>query len=271
MDILRSFVTIVDTGSMVRASEHVFLTQSALSLQMKRLADIIQQPIFRRHQGAMQLTPAGEMLLGCARDILALNDETIAKIGGRLSGPARVGMVQDFADVLLAGVLARFKRLNPDIQLEVRVANSAELRELIDNDLLDLALYLGDVNDQTSVVGAETAWFGDEELLAHPILPVALMAKPCLFRDAAISSLEQMGRPYSIIIDTPSISVLRAVVESGLPVTCRTGAFLSHRFAPLALGEDPPLRISYNLAMRPRSHPAIESLAELMRAALSNL
>ena len=144
MDLLRSFVTIVDTGSMARASEHVFLTQSALSLQMKRLADIIQHPIFLRHQGTTTLTPAGETLLESAREVLALNDLVIAKLGGRLVGPVRIGMVQDFADLILSGILARFRRMNPDIQLEIKIGNSSELKELIASGLLDIALYLGD-------------------------------------------------------------------------------------------------------------------------------
>ena len=270
-DLLRSFVTIVETGSMARASEHVFLTQSALSLQMKRLADILQQPIFQRFQGAMVLTPAGEALLESARSLLAINDQIIAKLGGRLAGPARIGMVQDFSDAILSGVLARFKRLNPDIQMEIRVAPSTDLMDLVSSELLDIALYLGFEEDESSVVAADLAWFGEPDLLTQPILPVAMMAKPCFFREAMIASLEASSRPYGIMIETPSISVLRAAVESGLAITCRTGAFLGHHYVPLEFGEGPLPKIHYKLAMQNAPHPAVESLAELVRAALINL
>jgi len=271
MDLLRSFVTIADMGSMARASEHIFLTQSALSLQMKRLADIVQQPLFRRHQGATVLTPTGEILLGCAREILALNDRALATIGGRLTGPARIGMVQDFADVILSSVLADFKRLNPDTQMEISVSNSIELKDLIAADLLDIALYLGDISDNAAVATADMAWLGDAKLLDEPVLPIAIMTRPCLFRDAAIGALEVAGRRFSIVLETPSLSVLRASVEGGLAITCRTSGFLGHRFAALDVGVSPLPKISYCLGARHSAPPTIASLAGLIRGAVVNL
>ena len=271
MDLLRSFVTIVDTGSMARASEYIFLTQSALSLQMKRLADIIQQPIFQRYQNTTVLTPAGKTLLEYARKVLALNDEVIANLGGRITGPVRIGMVQDFADVILSNVLTRFKRSNPDIQMEIKIANSADLCEMLQSDLLDIALYLGEHDDEASIMDADLVWLGDPELLALPVLPIALMSKPCLFREAAMDALEELGKAHSVVIETPSISVLRAAVESGLAITTRTQAFLGKRHPVLDLELKPLPKISYNLGIRQSPHPAIESLAELIRGAIQTI
>lgn len=270
-DLLRSFVTIVDTGSMARASEHVFLTQSALSLQMKRLADMVQQPIFRRHQGTTTLTAAGETLLRYARDILSLNDSLISEIGGRVVEPVRIGMVQDFADAILSRVLTRFKRLNPEIRMEIRVGNSTELKELIASDLLDMVLYLGNADEDGAITTAATSWLGDPDLLAEPILPVAVMTKPCLFRDAAICALDANKRAYSIAVETPSISVLRAAVQSGLAITCRTSAFLAEYISPLDL-DGPELKaVSYNLSVRASAHSTIQSLAGLIRNEVEKL
>ena len=270
-DLLRSFVAIVDTGSMVRASERVFLTQSALSLQMKRLADIVQQPIFRRYHGATSLTPAGETLLQSAREILALNDQVVSKLGGRLTLPTRIGMVQDFADAILSDVLAQLTRLSPHLQLEIRIASSAELQELISVDLLDIALYFGDQDDESAISVANLEWLGKADILARPVLPVAMMGKPCLFRDAAMESLENSGRDFNIVVETPSMSVLRAAVESGHAITCRTPAFLGERWTPLTISDLALPQISYKLSIRPDPHPTVELLADLIREAVTNI
>ena len=270
-DLLRSFVTIVDTGSMVRASEHVFLTQSALSLQMKRLAEIIQQPIFSRQHGSMKLTPAGERLLTCARTILALNDELIASIGGRIAGPIKIGMVQDFADLILSGVLERFKRLNPDIRMEIRIGNSAELQDQFAAGLLDITLYMASPDDEKAVATAQMTWLGDPDLTLQPVLPIAIMTKPCLFRDAATSMLDASNRPYAVALETPSVAVLRAAVESGLAITCRTPAFIGNRFEPLDFGGAPLPRIAYGMAVQQSAHAAVTNLAGLIETAVMRL
>ena len=143
-DLLRSFAAIVDSGSMLRATERVYLTQSALSLQMKRLEEILQIPLFRRDGRRLALTSAGETMLGFARDILSMNDRAVAALAGEtLAGPARVGLVQDFAETLLTGVLSRFAKLNGETQLQVRVGGSAELLELLAADRIDVALCMG--------------------------------------------------------------------------------------------------------------------------------
>lgn len=271
MDLLRTLVAIVDTGSMVRASEHIYLTQSAVSLQMKRLSDILQQPILTRQQGSLRLTPVGERLVASAREILALNDSLIAEIGGRLTGPVRIGMVQDFADAILSGVLSQFKRLNPDLRMEIRVSNSEDLKDLFAANLLDLALYLDDADTPDANAKAQMAWLGDPDLLLQPVLPVAIMTKPCRFREAAITALDSIGRPFTIALETPSTSVLRAAVHSGLAVTCRTIAFLGNQFQPLDIGCGPVPEIGYVVSVRPSANSTISALAELIRGSVSKL
>lgn len=271
VDLLRTFVTIVETGSIVKASEHIFLTQSALSLQMKRLADIIEQPIFKRFQNTTNLTPAGHILLDHARKVLALNDSVVAQLGGRIAGPIRIGMAQDFADVILSTVLSRFKRSNPDIQLTFKIASSSELREMLDAGLLDIALYLGEKSNKDTVVEADVIWLGDPELLVLPTLPVALMSKPCLFRDCALNELDKNKVPYTIVIESPSTSVLRAAVESGIAVTNRTHAFMGNKFSALDIGLNRPQTVTYDLGIADTPHPATQRLAELIRAAIKVL
>ena len=226
-NMLRSFVAIVDTGSMLNASEQVFVTQSALSLQIKRLEELIQQPLFIRDGRRLSLTPVGELMLGYARRVLSVHDEALAAIhAGRFSGPVRIGMVQDFADMLLTGLLARFAELHPDAQIFARVAGTAELEDMLERSQLDVVIGYAAPGHAHAIRTATTHWLGEESLLEKDVLPLAVLEKPCRFREAAIAALDAQRRPWRIAVETPNLTTLRAAVAAGLGVTCRTDIFM---------------------------------------------
>ncbi|USQ98305.1 LysR substrate-binding domain-containing protein [Caulobacter sp. RL271] len=271
-ELLRSFVAIVDSGSMLRATERVFVTQSALSLQMKRLEETVLTPLFHREGRRLVLTPAGQTLLPRAREILALNDRAVVALtGDALAGPARVGVVQDFAETLLSGVLARFTQLNPDTQLQVRVAGSPELLGLLEADRLDVVLCMGAADDPHAARVVPMVWHGESALAESDVLPIAILEAPCRFRDAALAALERDGRPFRVVVETPSLSALRAAVQAGLAVTCRTSLFLPDR-APLASNRLPPLPdVAYVQRTNDTPHASITKLAQLIHAAALDL
>jgi DNA-binding transcriptional LysR family regulator len=224
---LRSFVAIVDTGSMLNASEQVFVTQSALSLQIKRLEELVQQPLFLREGRRLLLTSAGSVLLGYARRVLAIHDEALTAISsGSFTGPVRIGMVQDFADLLLTGLLARFAELHADAQIFARVAGTAELQDMLDRGQLDIVIGYAASGDPQALKTAPMRWLGDETLTEREALPLAVLEKPCRFREAAIGALNLAGTPWRIAVETPNLTTLRAAVSAGLAVTCRTDVFL---------------------------------------------
>ncbi len=226
-NLLRSFVAIVDTGSMLSASEQVFVTQSALSLQIKRLEELVQRMLFDREGRRLSLTAAGELLLDYARRVLALHDEAVAAVSaGHFSGPARIGMVQDFAENLLSGLLARFAELHPDAQIFARVAGTAELLGLLERRQLDIVLGFAGTHDPGAIAHAPMAWYGNPDLLQRDVLPLAVLEAPCRFREAALRALDDAGKPYRISVETPNLTTLRAAVKVGLAVTCRTRLFL---------------------------------------------
>lgn len=271
-ELLRSFVAIVDSGSMLRATERVFVTQSALSLQMKRLEETVLTPLFHRDGRRLVLTPAGQTLLPRAREILALNDQAVVALtGDTLAGPARVGLVQDFAETLLSGVLARFSQLNPETQLQVRVAGSPELLELLGSDRLDVILCMGPPDDPAAVRVAPMVWHGDEALAEQAVLPIAILEAPCRFRDAALAALEREGRAYRVAMETPSLSALRAAVLAGLAVTCRTALFLpgSPRLESDSLPALP--EVAYVCRSGPSPHASIAKLSQLIHTAAVEL
>jgi len=226
-NVLRSFVAIVDTGSMLQAADRVFVTQSALSLQIRKLEELLQQSLFVRDGRRLSLTPAGTLMLDYARRVLALHDEAVSAVGsGQFTGPIRIGMVQDFAEALLSGVLARFAELHPDSQLFARVAGTNELLGLLGRDELDIVIGYSDAGESDVISKAPMIWYGDAALADRKVVPLAVLEKPCRFREAAIASLDAAGRPWRIAIETPNLSTLRAAVEGGLGLTCRTPLFL---------------------------------------------
>lgn len=226
-NLLRSFVAIVDTGSMLNASSQVYVTQSALSLQIKRLEELVQQSLFTREGRRLMLTGPGEVLLDYARRVLALHDEAIEAVSvGRFAGSVRVGTVQDFAETLLSGLLSRFSNLHPDAQIYARVAGTAELQSLLERGQLDLILGYSAADDPAAIRVSSMVWYGTPAAAEQEVIPLAVLEKPCRFREAAIASLEAAGRPYRIAVETPNLSSLRAAVQAQLGVTCRTNLFL---------------------------------------------
>ena len=266
-ELLRSFAAIVDSGSMLRATERVFVTQSALSLQMKRLEETVQTPLFHRDGRRLVLTSAGDALLVYAREMLTTNDRAVAALtGDALTGPARIGLVQDFAETLLSGVLAQFAHLNPETQLQVRVGGSQELLNLLSSDRLDVVLCMGAADDPAAIRTAPVSWLGDAALASQEVLPLAVLEAPCRFREAALGSLAAAGRAYRVVLETPSLSVLRAALEAGLGVSCRTEMISTQRIDDPAL---PPLApVAYVQHLRDAPHGTIKRLAELVRSAV---
>jgi DNA-binding transcriptional LysR family regulator len=262
--LLRSFVAIVDTGSMLNASEQVFVTQSALSLQIKRLEELVQQQLFRREGRKLVLTAVGELMLDYARRILELHDQALASVsGGEFSGPVRVGMVQDFADTVLSGLLAQFAELHPEAQIYARVAGTHDLRELLERGQLDLIVGFAAADHPRPLRVVPMDWFGSEALLEQAVLPLAVLEKPCRFRAAAQQALEAAGIPYRIAIETPNLSTLRAAVEAGLGVTVRTSLFLDD-LTPLATPRLPTLPpVAFVLDMVAQPSAATRHLATL--------
>ena len=271
-DLLRTLVAIADTGSITRATERIFRTQSALSLQIKRLEALVQTSLFRRDGRHISLTPAGESLLQHAREILRVNDHAVASlVDVGLGGPVRIGLIQDFADTKLISVMAQFARLNQQSQVQIRVGNSHDLKEMLASNRLDIVLCFGELSDPVAVTTTDLVWLGDPALLSEPAIPIAVLDEPCMFRAAAIATIERAGFDYRIILETPSYSVLMSVVKAGIALTCRTPTFLSAGVPSIDLPNMPLPRIAYALHYKTPAHPSILRLASLLEVAVLEL
>src|ERR1700693_3840812 len=148
LDLLRSFVSVVDAGGFTRAGERVHRTQSTVSQQIRRLEETLGHPLL--HRNAKQATPPeeGERLLSYARRILALAEEArdvVARPAG--DGVVRLGIPEDFAAYRLADVLSGFARSRPGLRLDVRCGLSARLSRDLERGELDLALFKRDAGE----------------------------------------------------------------------------------------------------------------------------
>jgi DNA-binding transcriptional LysR family regulator len=232
-ELLRAFVAVVDGGGFTRAAARLHRTQSTVSQQLKRLEERLGTPLLQRNTRSVALTERGELLLGYARRLLALNDEALAALAEtRLHGDVRLGSAQEVADGGLADLLAHFSRLHPGVRLEVRVDANLRLREAVERGELDLAVLFqepGQGNGGSEVMERmRRVWVASPQLRiadGEP-LPLVLPVGPCIFRNAVLGALDAAGRPWRIVLSTPSLAGIRAAVRAGLGVGVRTERWL---------------------------------------------
>ncbi|HRD67040.1 MAG TPA: LysR substrate-binding domain-containing protein [Candidatus Competibacter sp.] len=271
-DLLRTFVTIVDAGGFTQAAKQVHRTQSAVSMQVRRLEETLDRTLFQRDGRGVQLSPDGEALLGYARRLLKLHDEAVAALTRPdLSGLVRIGTPDDYVGRFLPEILVRFARAFPRVQVEVNCEPSVTLRRMLAEDRLDLALVTCPPGAETGeVVRREaTVWATAERHLAHEgePLPLALFQCGCPFRDWALAGLSSLGRPYRIAYTSASITGILAAVTAGLAVTVLCRSILPAGVRPLGIEEGfPPLPPASITLHRGSSVSAVaECLADYIR------
>ncbi len=227
MDVLRTLAVAMDIGGFAKAARRLGRSQSAVSLQMRRLEDRVGRPLFRRQGRNLALTEAGDVVLSYARRILELNDQAVAAARGlALEGSVRFGVPQDFGDTWLPAVLARFTRMHPSVLIEARVDRTHKLVERIAQGRLDLALlWSNPALPNTKVVRRlPMIWVGRKGCSYAPDeqIPLALFEPPCVFQQPGVEALEKAKRRWRLAFTSPSLSGLWAAAAAGLGVTIRT-------------------------------------------------
>ncbi|GHC17563.1 LysR substrate-binding domain-containing protein [Aidingimonas halophila] len=204
-EVLRTFVTIAESGSFTRAARQVFRTPSALSMQIKRLEDTLGQTLFVRESRQVRLTPEGEVLLGYGRRLLKLNEEAVTQfLAPSLEGRVGFGTSDDVGTRILPNVLAQFARTHPAVQVDVVVGSSVNMLSRLDDGELDLVLVTaGNVGQPARgerVHSEPLVWVGRDGGLAaqRSPLPVALAHHGCAWRGMALDALDRAGIDYRI-------------------------------------------------------------------------
>jgi DNA-binding transcriptional LysR family regulator len=224
MDCLRSFVTVAEVRGFTQAGQVLGKTQPAVSLQIKRLEELIEAQLFLRGGPQLELTVTGERMLGYARQILSLNDEALAELARpTISGRIRCGIPSEFATILLPRLLGRFVQSYPAVALDIKCDLSANLltREPGHFDLV-LALRDSPAPGGPSFIGSdELVWVTSAEHDTHlqSTVPLIVAPEPCLYRARALKALRNCGRSWRITYTNADISGIQTAIESGLGVT----------------------------------------------------
>lgn len=225
-DLLRSFVTVVELGGVSNACETLGRSQPAVSLQIKRLEDLISMPLFLRVNRRLELTEAGQQLFDYARRMLSLNDEAVARlIRPKVSGSVHLGIPNEFAASFLPSILRHYARSHPEITIQVTCDLSINLLKRHKNGEFDLVLALHD--QQQAQENSSEAWLeeivwvgapGSSADLETP-MPLIVAPKGCVYRARIIRTLNAIEQPWRIAYTSPNFSGIRAGVAAGLGIT----------------------------------------------------
>jgi DNA-binding transcriptional LysR family regulator len=279
VDQLRTFVAIADTGSFTRAAETVHKTQSAVSMQMKRLEERLGRAVFERDGRQSRLTEEGERLLDYARRIVRLNAECLASFSDQeLTGRVRLGLPDDYADRYLPEILARFARSNPRAEVTVVCEPTPNLVERIQHGDLDLAIITHvDRRGPSEIVRAEQLlWVTSTRHGVHerdPI-PLALGRPTCHWRQSATEALEGTGRAFRILYVSWNSTAVGAAVLAGLAVSVLPESAVRPGMRILGPSDGFPALPSCKIGLirgRQEANPLADALGFHIKQSLDNL
>lgn len=222
-DLLRTFVAVAQAGSVTDGAAQIHRSQSATSIQIKRLESILGQAVFERHGRGVVLSETGRRLLPIAREVTERLDATLREIcQDVVIGKLRLGIPDDHGQAKLAKIIADFTRQHPQVELNVTCALSTGFPRALEKGQLDLAIYEVEVPNEREELLFEdpTCWMSSahQDFSGAEILPVALFDHACWWRDAAIRSLDARGGAYRVVYSSQSVSGIIAAVEAGIAV-----------------------------------------------------
>jgi DNA-binding transcriptional LysR family regulator len=270
LELLRSFVSVVDSGGFTRAGERVHRTQSTVSQQIKRLEDDLGQPLLNRTGKDVTPTEAGERLLSYARRLLSLAQEARDVLAGpSKEGAVRLGIPEDFAAYRLTKLLASFSRSRPGLRLDVRVDQSTCLRRDLERGELDLALFKRGAGEKGGIAvwPERVHWVTSK---THPIdaeirsVPLIGFPTGCLYRSRAIHAIESAGRAWHMAYTSSSLTGIQAAVAAGLGLSILSEIAIQadHRVLTAKDGFAPIDKTEVALVASPDASPATLRLAD---------
>ncbi|MHB1199485.1 MAG: LysR substrate-binding domain-containing protein [Polaromonas sp.] len=221
IDLLRTLIAVAEAKSFTQAGERLFRTQSAISLQIKRLEELIGQRLFERGKD-IRLTSSGEVVRSYAMEILKLNDGMLREVSHHSANVVlRIGTPDDYAQLILPGIIHEFASSNEKIEFQIVSDLSVNLARLVDSGEIDVALLtwargitgINVVEEQLSWVVAEGS-----AALALDQLPLALFPEGCRIRDLAIAALDGAGKRWRIAYSANQFAPLRTAIASGAAI-----------------------------------------------------
>ncbi len=271
---LRSFVTVLETGGVTRAAHQLHLTQSAVSMQLKRLEDALGQPLLDRAGRGVAPTAQGEQLLGYGRRILALNDEVWDRMTDTaFEGEIRLGVPPDIVYPHIPGILRRIDREYPRVRVQLISSYTLKLRELLDRGEADLILTTeSETPPEAEYLATQPlVWVGAPNGNAWRQRPLRLaFESKCLFRPWALDALDEAGIAWEMAVDTNSTRTVEATVIADLAIHAMLESGISAPMEPVTHGGALPELSSSRINMyraRGAAGEPVTALADMVRQA----
>lgn len=276
--LLRTFLILAETHHFTRTAERIGRSQSAASMQIAKLEEVLGCRLFERNKRNVMLTSDGEKLLGYARQIVALSDALMNRFREpEVEGQIRFGSPEDFATFYLPDILASFTQSHPRVVLNVNCDLTLSLIRGFEEDAYDLIVIKqepGNLYRGSEALWRERlVWVGGPELQADgefssytrqvAPLPLVLSPAPCVYRARATEALNQTSVPWKIAYTSPSVAGAVAAVRAGLGVTVLPRKMVPQNLLPLEHEQGWPLLQDAEICLlaRRQSNPAIEALS----------
>ncbi len=278
LDLLKTLVAIHETGNFSAAAAAVFRTPSAISMQVKKMEEMLGRPVFKRDSRSVELTQDGFILLAHARRVLALNQQVMSRfIEPEVAGTVRLGSLDTAVEQFVPRVLKRFAETHPHVSVDVFVDNTRELVAMVQKGDLDMAI-ISTPSEGPNFAGAEEifseplVWAGLRGGIAmeqNPV-PISVWEEGCVWRKAGLEALERQGINYRISFMSAHVSgqkagILADMVIAPLPVSC-----LDDQIVAI---DDLPKLPHYGLSMLLRETPAapVKAVADHLRASFADI
>ena len=276
LDLLRTLVAIAEGGSFSAAAAQVHRTPSAVSMQVKRVEEIVGRAVFHRDSRSVSLTPDGAFLVDHARRMLAANRDAMARfLQPDLRGVVRLGATDDVAERFLAAMLARFAESHPGVVVDVAVDDSVNMASRVRSGDLDLALVTCDAEAPRGEVllRERLVWAMKRGGLAaeRDPLPVSVWEEGCIWRHLGLGALQSVDRRWRIAFQSAHVSGQRAAIRADLAVAPLPAAALEPGLAeaPARYGLPPLPDYGIALSVGQGAGPAVEAAAEHLRQAFA--
>lgn len=221
IDMLRCFMEVAKTGSFTKAGDNIGLTQSGVSVKIRRLEERLGTQVFNRTSKSLSLTVEGEVLWDYAGRILSVHNEAVSRLTKpKASGKLRIGLIDYFLPELLPSLLSRFRKEYPNIHLEVRTDVGINLIPQFEKGELDLVVTGKDAyrGHFRVLIQEPLIWVvgKDTDVSLQDVLHLVLLPSPCSFRKFATEGLDKAKREWEVLFTGTSIANIQAAVQAGM-------------------------------------------------------
>jgi molybdate transport repressor ModE-like protein len=268
--LLRTFVAVCDTGSFTKAAREVNLTQSAVSLHVKRLEDQVGAQLILRNARGLSLTGQGEVLLSYARRILALYKEAEQRLGRDSGGLVRIGAPDYFDFHILSSLLAQFSARYPAVRQQVELGIGPDISAMLDEGELDIAIVASEIgeSDGRPLCRERRVWAAGRAMHLDPKEPAPLALYPphCRWRKLALDELDRAGRTWTVVLQSAGTAGILAALDAGLGISIFPEHGLPSTLKPLGSAEALPKLPDFEFVLRRSRNcqPVADHLAEMI-------